>query len=468
MGQATRTTKLPLDLSKRTQGGANTGKRVYLEATVQVIDAARAFYVAFFLAHQEKLSERVPYFSEKHQEERERAISADKLLTWAEFQTVKTKDHPDPLPDWNFSQTFPDFPFIYRRAVIKDALGKVKSYLAHVANWQQSGKKKSKPGLPGVSNHPTLYEGAFSLELSGTDLQQSFVRLKVYTGERWTWANYPVKYSRYFETRRTNSEWMQQSPKLVLRRTSAELHFSHTKEIKAKKVIESKRDADLVTVAVDLNVKNLAVITVRQHGKIIESIFVRDRGLDQHRYRHLKRISKKQWLSGKPVKGERSNIYLWQHIRRMNSDAAHKTARAIARVCAKYPRCVLVFERLRKIKARGESKSRRLNRKQANQLRGQINQLAREKAFAQATVTVEVNPWGTSQYCSHCGAKGERFSMRAGQRVKERGGKLFRCCACGYEAHADHNASVNLHHSFYHELRWQAKYRFTTGGGHSP
>ncbi len=468
MGQATRTTKLPLDLSKRTQGGANTGKRAYLEATVEVLDAARAFYVAFFLTHQEKLSERVPYFSEKHQEERERLISADKLLTWAEFQTVETKEHPDPLPGWNFSQTFPDFPFIYRRAVIKDAIGKVKSYLSNLSNWQQTGKKKGKPGLPGASNHPALYEGAFSLELSGVDLQQSFVRLKVYTGGRWIWVNYPVKYSRYFEARRTDQEWEQQSPKLVLRRKAAELHFSDTKEIKAKKVIESKRDPDLVTVAVDLNVKNLAVITVRQDGKIIETVFVQDHGLDQHRYRHLKHISKKQWLSGKPVKGERSNLHLWQHIRQMNRDAAHKTAHAIARVCARYPGCVLILERLRKIKARGGSKSRRLNRKQANQLRGQINRLSKEKAFAQGTVTVEVNPHGTSQYCSRCGAKGERFSLRAGQRVKERGGKLFRCEQCGYEVHADFNASVNVHHSFFREYHWRPKPKPTHKGGSSP
>ncbi len=469
MGQATRTTKMPLDLGKRTQGGANTGKRAYLEATAAILDAARAFYVAFFLAHPDKLSERMSFFSEKYQEQRERLISADELLTWAESVTVATKEHPEPLPDWNFTQTFPGLPVVYRRSVMKDAIGKVKSHLANLSNWQKMGKKKGKPGLPGASNHPTLYQGAFSLDL---DQQGTFVRLKVYTGQCWTWANYPVKYNRYFEARRRDEAWEEQSPKLVLGPKKAELHFPQVKEIKAKKVTESRRNPDLVTVAVDLNVKQLAVITVRQHGKIIETVFVRDKGLDQHRYRHLKRISKKQWQSGKPVKRERSNVQLWQHIRRMNTDAAHKTARAIARVCAKYLGCVLVFERLRKLKTKGASKSKRLNRKQANQLRGQINQLSREKAFAESTVTVEVNPWGTSQYCSRCGAKGERFSVRAGQRVKERGGKLFRCLACGYEAHADHNASVNLHHSFYHELCWQPKPKPSPNrrgkGGHSP
>src|SRR5436305_87895 len=120
MGQTIRTTKLTLDLGKHTQGGANTGERAYLEATVQVLDAARAFYLAFFLAHPEKVTERVVYFSEQHQQMRERLISANALLTWAECQTVETKEHPHPLPDWNFSRAFPDFPFVYRRSVIKD------------------------------------------------------------------------------------------------------------------------------------------------------------------------------------------------------------------------------------------------------------------------------------------------------------------------------------------------------------
>jgi hypothetical protein len=74
MGQATRTTKLPLDLGSRTHGGANMGKRAALDATVEVLNQARAFYVDFFLAHAEKLAERVPYYSEKHLEMRERAI----------------------------------------------------------------------------------------------------------------------------------------------------------------------------------------------------------------------------------------------------------------------------------------------------------------------------------------------------------------------------------------------------------
>ncbi len=60
-----------------------------------------------------------------------------------------------------------------------------------------------------------------------------------------------------------------QSPTLVVRAHTAELHIPQVKKIQASKVMERKHDPDLVTVGVDLNVKHLAVLTVRQHGQII-------------------------------------------------------------------------------------------------------------------------------------------------------------------------------------------------------
>ena len=134
------TTKLLLDLGKRRQGGANTGKRSFLTETVALLTAARAFYIDFFLTHADKLAERVSYYSEKHLEMRERAISANELLTWAEACTVATKAHPHPWPGWNFSERFADLPFAYRRSVIKDAIGKVRSYLSNRRTWEKSGK----------------------------------------------------------------------------------------------------------------------------------------------------------------------------------------------------------------------------------------------------------------------------------------------------------------------------------------
>ncbi len=457
MGQASRTTKLLLDLGQPDQGGANSQKRIALLATAKVLNQARAFYLDFFLAHAEKLSERVTYYSEEHLEMRERLISAHELLTWAERATVATKEHPHPWTGWNFSERFPGMPFVYRRSVIKDAIGKARSYQSNLANWEKSGKKKGKPGLPGAADHPTLYQGCLILDQETLDLQDAFVRLNVYTGSDWTWMHYPVRSSRYLLARLEEADWKRQSPQLVLRARSAALHIPQVKQIEAKKVMERKADPKLVTVAVDLNVKNLAVITVRQAERIIQTVFVTDHGLDAHRYRHLKKIAKKQWQSGRPVKGEHSNRDLWRHIDRLNEDAAHKVARQIAEVCARYPGCILLFERLRKIKPGKGSKSRRMNRRRANQLRGKVNQHARQKAYLHQIVTVEVNAHGTSQYCSRCGAKGERFSYRAGRRIVEQWGKLFFCPMCHFEAQADFNGSANIHHSFYREWHWQPR-----------
>ena len=97
---------------------------------------------------------------------------------------------------------------------------------------------------------------------------------------------------------------------------------------------ESELDPDLVTVAVNLNVKHLTVVTVRQHEQIIETVFISDDGLDRQRYRHLRRIAKRRWLSGKPVTGEHSNQRLWRHVRRMNEDAARRCPAAL-RMCAR-------------------------------------------------------------------------------------------------------------------------------------
>jgi len=185
MGQTARTTKLLLDLSPREQGGTNAGKRSYLETTVAILDAARQFYLDFFLAHPDKLEERVPVISKKTGEVREALISADKLLTWAECETVETSAHPTPQAAWNFSRAFPDFPNRYRRSVIKDVLGKARAYLTSLAAWDASGKRAGKPGRPTPHNHPTLYHGTYALELDELDLRRSFVRLKVYTGPSW-------------------------------------------------------------------------------------------------------------------------------------------------------------------------------------------------------------------------------------------------------------------------------------------
>src|SRR5258708_7400635 len=107
------------------------------------------------------LTEKVPYYSEKHQEMREGLISANQLRSWLEECTVATNEHPHPFPDWDFKARFPGMPSHARRAAMKEAIGKARAYLTALATWQKSGEKKKRPGLPGATDHPTDLTGSF-------------------------------------------------------------------------------------------------------------------------------------------------------------------------------------------------------------------------------------------------------------------------------------------------------------------
>lgn len=70
MGIAKRTTKIEVNMDNRSNNGANTAKRVYLDLSKEILNQAHAFYIDFFLAHSFKFDEIVTYYSDKHEEYR--------------------------------------------------------------------------------------------------------------------------------------------------------------------------------------------------------------------------------------------------------------------------------------------------------------------------------------------------------------------------------------------------------------
>src|SRR5260370_27120862 len=143
MGKAARSTILELDLSTRECGGATTQKRAALEKITAILTKARAFFLDFLLAHNEKLTEKVVSFSEKHQELRERRLTAEEVRSWLEQCTVSTKAHPSVPPEWDFKARFTGIPSHARRAAMKEAIGKARGYLTASSTWQISRKKNS-------------------------------------------------------------------------------------------------------------------------------------------------------------------------------------------------------------------------------------------------------------------------------------------------------------------------------------
>jgi hypothetical protein len=178
-------------------------------------------------------------------EVREATISSDKLLSLSQnIRRFPPESTPILLPSSISVRIFLIFPGNIAERRIKDCIGKAKAYYTTHEQWRASGKKKGKPGLPTPRNHPTLYAGVFALQLDQVDVKKSWVALRVYRGKEWAWVNYPVCENRYFEARMADPDWKPLAPKLVVKQKRVEIHFPQAKTVRAKKIMESKRDPD--------------------------------------------------------------------------------------------------------------------------------------------------------------------------------------------------------------------------------
>jgi IS605 OrfB family transposase len=307
----------------------------------------------------------------------------------------------------------------------------------------RSSKKGNPPKPPTARNFPTFYSGTIKLEL--LDIKNQFVRLKVYDGSKWVWKNYPVKIGKKQLEQLNDTSWSMQSPTLVSKATKRGiewyLHIPLAKKVSLKPIKEQKKEnPNLTTLAVDLGLRHLAVVTVRKNGEIVKTSFFRGENVSAHRLQHLYKVFRKQKRSGKPIHGEKSNQELWRHIKATNTDVAHNITQKIVKVAQQFEVKVIVIEHLHKFQPfRGEKRSKKLNRKLTYWLKGKIEEQLRYKAFEHGILVKSVSPAFTSKICNKCGGFGERFSS----------GSLFRCFYCGYVANADFNASVNLHKVFW-------------------
>jgi IS605 OrfB family transposase len=434
----------------------NKGKEEALESTVEILNSLLATYIDFTLCHRSLLAKTKEVVSKKTGEVRKRKLNNLEILTEVEKHTHKTLAHPE--TEINVKTLYPNLPTLFRRSAINTSTGMCKSYLSNLRKWQFSNKKnksKNPPAPPAPQNLPTFYKGTYEIELSrlsgspigdrGLDIQNQFVRLKVYSEGFWVFKNYPIKIGKKQLKILMSKEWDILSPTLVPKKKKGKiewyLHIPVEKKVSVKKIEEQKKEnPNLTTLSIDMGLKHIAVITVRENGKIVNVLFFRAEKIEAHRLHHLQKIFNKQHKSGKGVKGQRSNKRLWEHIGEMNDAHAHLVSMEIIEIAKKYGVDVIIIEKLRKFRLKkGEGRSKKFNRKFTYWLKGKLEFNLRYKALEHGILVKSVNPAFTSQICNKCGGFGERFSQKS----------LFRCFYCGYVANADFNASVNLHKVFW-------------------
>ncbi|SHE32066.1 hypothetical protein SAMN02746089_00051 [Caldanaerobius fijiensis DSM 17918] len=168
MGETIKTVKLKLFKP-------NKGKVDYLSETKKKCDEALDFFINLIMNNSQVLEDKYP-------------------LRAVESLCIRTKERQDTVVD--FYKEFPDFPSVTKRAIINTAIGMVRSYLSNLKAWEKSPKTESKPAIPKASSMPTFYKEDYSMEFK--DIKNQFIKLRIYNGEKWTFVNYPVKFTKQF------------------------------------------------------------------------------------------------------------------------------------------------------------------------------------------------------------------------------------------------------------------------------
>lgn len=266
---------------------------------------------------------------------------------------------------------------------------------------------------------------------------------------------------------------------IPLTERAKQIEWSDTGQVtKSGKARKSKRLPDgLVACAIDLGLRHagFATLAVYEGGTIrvlrSRSVWLQKDAAGpslEHIAKHKRKIRHLRRLRGKPIRGEESHRELQDHITQMGLDRFKKAARGIINFAwntdgrcdritgERFPRAdVILIERLAGFIPDAE-RERGVNRTLVAWNRGQLVERLKEMATDAGFKgrVFEVNPAGTSQVCSRCGALGRRYSITRDDDTHQPTihfgwvEKLFACPQCGYRANADHNASVNLHRKF--------------------
>lgn len=454
IGSSVKTVKLKIDPK------ANKGKMEFLELTRQMINLELDFYNQVVLTENLDVKDK---------------FARNKL----EALTHQTKTNAN--PKYPIEKVMVKSPSITKRSIINASIGQMQSYFTRLEKWEDSNSKKGKPNLPKAQTMPTFYYSDFKIELA--DIKNQFVKLRVFTGEKWEFVNYPVKFTKQFnekyEEHQKSLEYKREfkkqvdvlikqgveksvarkeirdkmginpyyemcSPSLTFKNNIWCLAFPFEKKIYVKSVKKQLEENSITrTLAVDLGLNHLAVVTIMEGEKLIKTEFVSGAKINDSRYSALKKITKKQRQSGKLVKGEKSNKNLWKYISNLNNDTAHQVSARIVNLAKEYGCQIIIFEHLKNFSKNGKTKAARLNLKLNYWLHGKIVKFTNYKAYGEKILTVERSPFMTSQIHYKDNTVGERFSP------KGEIGKSLILFEDGKVLNADFNASLNMHRKFF-------------------
>ena len=429
----------------------------YFETTQVLFNRVAAFYFGVIEAHPGILS-----------------LPPTQALTKLEQLTHVTATNVNPVMP--LLEVATNVPALFRRAAIHAALGQAHAFFTSLAKWrkqkeeweaklqrkqnrspkdqaQRSPKFKLRPPVPPRhwNRSVTFYAGQYK------ELNEDFILLKLYNGQDWGW----FKFGHSGRPLPQGEEWKMGSPQVVRKgkgkgKRDYRLHLplikSFSSPAKAEKQVLA--NPELKICAVDLNLEeNLAVATIlNSEGTPLVTRFIKGgREVNGFRKRLLGWIAINRSKTGLLKEGESDNIRLWQQIKDLDENTAHRVSRRIVEFANQNGATVIVFEHLSNLKPQKGKYSKRSNLKRAYWLKGKIFNYTKYKAWELALLCCRVSPYNTSRECAKCHAiplvryASVEGQPREGYKV---GAPLVYCPVCGMRGNADRNASIVIGQRF--------------------
>ncbi len=186
------------------------------------------------------------------------------------------------------------------------------------------------------------------------------------------------------------------------------------------KEVEKKVYNNIKVMGVDRGIRNMAVLS--------NNIFFNSAQLKDVKGRYRYNRKKLQHA------GTRSAHLKLKELSGRERRFVQNTNHAISKQIVNFPFDVIALEDLGSARMRTKRNGRRFNRKLGSWSPHHLEQFIEYKAQERNKSVVYVNPRYTSQRCSSCGYV----------HKDNRKGSVFRCLKCGFELHADLNASRNI------------------------
>lgn len=253
---------------------------------------------------------------------------------------------------YGFDEKFPQFPSYFRRAVIMDAAGEVKSFHTRLSDYENrrhaaisSGQKfQEKPPVLNRKPYamPTFYKG--NMYLPPEDGRNE-VKLKVYTGKGWEYASFQLRKQdvKYIQKFRESHGGKLKNP--VLEYRYGRFHLRYGVDLPASKLPKEKPVSDRAVMAVDLGINSDAACSVMKgDGTIAAREFINLAGEKASLYTLLNRKKKLQRMSGNwkfaPLKK------ITAKVNGVNDSLMNQVVHRIVELAVRYGVDTAVFEHL--------------------------------------------------------------------------------------------------------------------------